>query len=749
MAPALTEGLQHTPAPSQFTRFKNTEPSTTASGVTPGRAIFDTPPPDRSPSPELARSQRTRRPSTKKRESSQSQVSHLSGSKSKPAKTAYSNGNHPNPGNTGHLGASESFADSRSQADDTIMANGDTGNDSEDGEDDDDYYVSQTIIDQLKAFVGHSVARLSNRRLKELLDALPQTQASALETQAEPPQAIAKPPSGVGLAGRDRSRSPLQEGNDNHPPSQAQSSASLAPSQKRPINTLNTPLTTLKRVRIAAAEQENDSATEDEDEDDSEINIRMRRRRHHLGLSESESDTEPTASQLKAPLANSQSATAPKQVNPKTVACPPSQSSGRPVPIPSRDAASSSVNSARTAPERRLNTTSNVANPPPPSNLNDVGAVVTWALRLVEGKARALDQGHPISKPTASTSRPNLPSTSATVDHVSRAIANHRSRLNGSGPSGTRENENRTLPSNQVGVPSRASTPAEDDDEPTGSNDKQASFRLAKLSDFSGRIGDVTSAAIPRFLSTVLAEGAYENPEVYRSWSHDAYRETWDLEALEDEYKPPPKAVLTIMMRRASWLQTKVRERVEVIVQYGFGFRNPAVHRADIKHNRRLAEKLAPHVFHCKELKPNTDQYEHPVFIRAIGATLFWDPESIGVVYHDKFNPIPIPAVALVLTMMQVCIEEWALGQFKSQALDVEKQQVVYEKHLLGLYEYKRIAGGRLTRFRGNWFKAGLANVDGDDDGTMKPYTQACHVWPDTLPPVPDDEESLGDGDHN
>ncbi|KAG8732171.1 hypothetical protein FRC10_001172 [Ceratobasidium sp. 414] len=425
------------------------------------------------------------------------------------------------------------------------------------------------------------------------------------------------------------------------------------------------------------------------------------------------------------------------------------------MPLPSLNATSSSTNSARSASDHRLGTTSRVADPLPPNDLNDVGAVVAWALGLAEEKARALNDGRPLSQLNTSRSHPDLPSASATVDHISRAIADHRSRLNGGGPSGTQEHGDHGPRSNQAGAaPSQAST-LDNGDGPTHSSDhkKRKYGKKAKLSDFPGRIGEVASAAIPLFLATVFAEGAYENPETFRSWAHNAYRETWGLEAPEDEYEPPPKAVLTIIMRRASWLRTKVRERIKVIVQYGFEFRNPAIHRPDIKYNRRLAEKLAPNVFHCKDLKPNTDQYEHPLFIRAICAGLFWDPESIGVVYHAKFKPVPIPAVALVLTMMQVCIEEWALGQFKSQALDVEKQQVVYEKHLLGLYEYERIAGARLTRFREKWFSSGReysrAVLDGDDNGAVKPYTLACHVRPDTPPPEEDDEEPLGDESDN
>ncbi|KAG8717145.1 hypothetical protein FRC08_008135 [Ceratobasidium sp. 394] len=99
---------------------------------------------------------------------------------------------------------------------------------------------------------------------------------------------------------------------------------------------------------------------------------------------------------------------------------------------------------------------------------------------------------------------------------------------------------------------------------------------------------------------------------------------------------------------------------------------------------------------------------------------------------------------------MQVCIQEWVLGQFKSQALDVEKQQLVYERHLLRLYEYKRIAGGRLTQFRENWFKAGVeySQANLDDGDAVQPYTQACHVRPDTPPPEADEEEpDSGEGD--
>ncbi|KAG9083639.1 hypothetical protein FRC06_004451 [Ceratobasidium sp. 370] len=277
------------------------------------------------------------------------------------------------------------------------------------------------------------------------------------------------------------------------------------------------------------------------------------------------------------------------------------------------------------------------------------------------------------------------------------------------------------------------------DTDTTSGPRKPRRSKKSKLSDFPGLMGEVASAAIPRFLATVLAEGAYEIPDTFRDWALDAYKNTWDLEAAEHEYEAPPKALLSTMVGRASWVRGQIKDRIRAIVQYGFGFHNPAANRKDAKHNRRLAKKLGP-----TDLKPDTDQYEHPQFIRAIGAGLFWDSNSIGVIFRTQFNPIPVPAVALVLTMMQACIAEWTLGHYKPQQLDIEKQQANYESHLLGLYEYEKTTKQRLTRFRGQWFMAGMeysgTALDEENLDIIRPYTLASNVRPDT-PPLESDHD--------
>jgi hypothetical protein len=124
------------------------------------------------------------------------------------------------------------------------------------------------------------------------------------------------------------------------------------------------------------------------------------------------------------------------------------------------------------------------------------------------------------------------------------------------------------------------------------------------------------------------------------------------------------------MSRRGSNFRSKLKERLRPVVAFGLAFRNPAESSADRKYNKRLAKRLRSDTFHCRvgalfplslaltipkqDLEPDTNQYEHPVFIRCIAEAFFWDSTAIGVVFHQKFRHVPLPAVALVLTT--VCV---------------------------------------------------------------------------------------------
>ncbi|KAG9082800.1 hypothetical protein FRC06_004856, partial [Ceratobasidium sp. 370] len=189
------------------------------------------------------------------------------------------------------------------------------------------------------------------------------------------------------------------------------------------------------------------------------------------------------------------------------------------------------------------------------------------------------------------------------------------------------------------------------------------------------------------------------------------------------------------MVHRVSWIRGEMKAQVRPVVPFVYPFINPPRTRQDLIHNRELADKLLPNAFHCIDTeKPNEHQYEHPALRDCIAAAFFWAPDSVGMMYHKKFQPIPIPAVAMVLTVMQHCIKEWKTSRHVTRQLNAGKQLKVYDAHLKGLLQYAKRATRRLNKFQHAWFKYGVeyAGTLPEDEEPYQPITEADHVRPDT-----------------
>ncbi|KAF8596469.1 hypothetical protein BDV93DRAFT_571914 [Ceratobasidium sp. AG-I] len=594
MSPAPDQTSQL--APSQFAHFKTVEPLTTASGIAPGRALLDPPSPNHS-TPVLEQKQRARKPSARKAEASQVQTST---SKSKGKQAIKSTPKKPSRKNVGNT--------TSTRTSDTVQ--GDHSNSGDEGDESDKDNKENNEVESETQGIDQTIIDWSRGRIRALLDAIPATQTLAMETQAELSSTIAKSPAGVGLESGDR------DAYDSH-----------------------------------EAGERSGTATEDESEGDSNAPHRPRTSPSDSDPdSDSDSDTKscPTmVSQLRHPPAGASGGKAPKTAYSKQpLRTRPSNPSSRLPAFPSANPSplTSSNNSAATL-RQPPNTSAFLARHPPPANLNDLNALTVWALQIAKEQEQAQALGNTSNSRSQQPDQPNT-----TTNHILRAIPSHRSPSNGTvhpSPQVTSSSQSQSTSANPSSfgatIPQGDNTPATGTDTVPSHHKKSKCSKKASLGDFPGPPGQVASAAIPYFLATVFAEGAYENIEVFRDWALDAYDCTWTLEVPESEYEAPPKALLVIMTRRVSWLRGDVKKRIRVIVQYGFDFKNPAVTRAEIKHNRQLVKKLSPSAFHCQDLLPTT-AFKHPEFICAIGAGLFWDPESLGVVFRDRFKVVPIPA---------------------------------------------------------------------------------------------------------
>ncbi|KAI5994999.1 hypothetical protein EDD15DRAFT_2365900 [Pisolithus albus] len=109
-------------------------------------------------------------------------------------------------------------------------------------------------------------------------------------------------------------------------------------------------------------------------------------------------------------------------------------------------------------------------------------------------------------------------------------------------------------------------------------------------------------------------------------------------------------------------LKTKLRPLVEAI----FGFHSSQTKSA-IKKNRSLAESLKEGTnFAFKHMAADEDGrrgfLKAPLIQKIVNTMWFANKHDDGVVFHNHYNPFPNPTLALVLTAIECCIDEWMTG---------------------------------------------------------------------------------------
>ncbi|KAG8700491.1 hypothetical protein FRC09_005924 [Ceratobasidium sp. 395] len=280
-------------------------------------------------------------------------------------------------------------------------------------------------------------------------------------------------------------------------------------------------------------------------------------------------------------------------------------------------------------------------------------------------------------------------------------------------------------------------TPSADDDAASGDGyEPPIDLSRSGLGRYPGRRGKVASCAMLGLLSVAARRGIYQDHDVNIVWARKEFVRAWKKRYPDVPVPPFPDDLLQTIVLRISGLRTEVKKRIRALIIYLFRFRNPGDDNARQDANVELCKLLLPNTFHCRELEEDKDYYEHPTFVEAISEAFFWHQDSFAVRDQAKWQIIPLPAVAFVLTMMQDCIQEWDTGCFRARENSFRQQKDLYKAHLHGLYVYESEAADRLTGFQAAWFKAGMKHAgiridSGESDHEFcQPVTQARFVRP-------------------
>ncbi|KAG2106232.1 uncharacterized protein F5147DRAFT_701544, partial [Suillus discolor] len=180
----------------------------------------------------------------------------------------------------------------------------------------------------------------------------------------------------------------------------------------------------------------------------------------------------------------------------------------------------------------------------------------------------------------------------------------------------------------------------------------------------------------------------------------EAWREACQLKGVDVKLTP---SAVNMLLKRASHVRGELKTKMRPLTASFHGFRSSNSMEV-IRSNRDLAERLKiGSIFVFKDPSSKSGIYK---------------TDDEGVIYHKYFDPIPIKTIALVLTAIECCVDEWSQGIKEDIKFTSAGYGAVYNHHLSSLQHfdectapYKLLSKIRINLHDTARFHAGVASL--------------------------------------
>ncbi|KAG6898682.1 hypothetical protein C0993_005158 [Termitomyces sp. T159_Od127] len=145
--------------------------------------------------------------------------------------------------------------------------------------------------------------------------------------------------------------------------------------------------------------------------------------------------------------------------------------------------------------------------------------------------------------------------------------------------------------------------------------------------------------------------------------------------------------IAKIIKQRGSQTRGKAKVKMTSMVETLYNFAS-GHGRKTISNNRALAEELKfEKGFIYKTLTNDTRKgiYQNEIIQKAVNKMWFQNKRDEGVLYSNMFNPLLVPAIALILTAIECNIDEWSTGIKTDVPFYADDYRETYCKHIESL----------------------------------------------------------------
>lgn len=219
---------------------------------------------------------------------------------------------------------------------------------------------------------------------------------------------------------------------------------------------------------------------------------------------------------------------------------------------------------------------------------------------------------------------------------------------------------------------------------------KHTSGNRPKASDFQ----DLTKECLALAISVYRCLISTTNPFPDHTAETQLAGEAWAIACEDLETNDPltPK-ISKLITNRGSHLRGELKTKARPIVETYYDFES-GIHQKIIARNRDVAEELKDGYGYTYKQNHRTHSerrglYKNPLIQKIVNVMWFRNRQDEGIKFNKYFHPIKPEMVALVLTVIDCCIDEWMTGIRADCAFTTAAYRDTYLEHLQCIEEFK------------------------------------------------------------
>ncbi|PBK90601.1 hypothetical protein ARMGADRAFT_1111965 [Armillaria gallica] len=229
-----------------------------------------------------------------------------------------------------------------------------------------------------------------------------------------------------------------------------------------------------------------------------------------------------------------------------------------------------------------------------------------------------------------------------------------------------------------------------------------------KLSHYEGWTKTLLHKAMHGYEGHLGAINMCPEEAMQSSWAQEEWR--IQFESNEQPIKLSDE-MLKLIRKCGVRVRSFMRDQIKPLICPAYDFVAGAKSANAVRENKQKCVELMTALgFYYKVHQPEdattrTGYFNSPILFDAIGHAFFYNKGAPGLTFPERFNPIPVPALAFIFTVIEHCLDEWSTRSYKALIFNETEASVRYhEHHLPAVKQWTEISPDLTTVLQKAWY---------------------------------------------